>query len=64
MIDLDENRRELLNLKDRFLELEKTVGKEEKLKKSLKELEEKTLDSRFLERYEKGKCCTQRYERC
>lgn len=48
MIDLDENKRELLDLKNRFLELENTVGTEEELEKSLKDLEEKTLASRFL----------------
>ena len=49
MIDLDENKRELQELKTKFITLENAIGKEEELAKSLKELEEKTLAERFLE---------------
>ena len=47
MIDLDENRRELENLKAKFTNLESTIGKKEDLEKKLKELEEKTLVDGF-----------------
>lgn len=43
MIDLEENKRELLDLKSKFLSLKKTIGEEEVLEKKLKELEDKTL---------------------
>ncbi len=49
MIDLEENRRELQELKTKFITLEKTIGKQEELEKKLKELEEKTLAERLLE---------------
>ena len=47
MIDLEENKRDLLELKARFQELELSLGKEEDLKEELKELEEKTLKDGF-----------------
>ena len=47
MIDLEENRRELDRLNERFLSLENTIGKQEKLESKLKELEEKTLVDGF-----------------
>jgi len=47
MIDLDENRRELQELKNRFFKLIDTIGSKEKLEGELKELEEKTLEPGF-----------------
>lgn len=47
MIDLDENRRELEELNNRYLSLESTIGKKEELEKKLKELEEKTIADGF-----------------
>ena len=47
MIDLEENKRNLQELKQRFLNLEKTIGTSEELGKKLKELEEKTLVQGF-----------------
>lgn len=46
MIDLEENKRELQNLKTKYLSLDKTLDKE-KLEDRLKELEEKTLQDGF-----------------
>lgn len=50
MIDLEENKRKLQDLFERFLSLEKTIGKIDDLEKKLNELESKTLEERFLER--------------
>jgi len=47
MLDLEENKRELQELKTKFLSLENTVGPKEKLAKELKELEELTLAEGF-----------------
>ncbi len=47
MIDLDENRRELDNLKAKLINLENTIGKREELEEKLKELEAKTLVDGF-----------------
>lgn len=47
MIDLDENRRELEELNNRYLSLESTIGKKEELEKKLKDLEEKTIADGF-----------------
>lgn len=46
MIDLEENKRELQDLKAKYLSLDKTLDKN-KLEKNLKELEEKTLQDGF-----------------
>ncbi len=50
MIDLEENKRDLQELHEKFLNLEKTIGKKEELEEKLKELEEKTLGNRILGR--------------
>lgn len=47
MIDLDENKRELEELKERFINLENTIGTKEILEKRLQELESKTLVEGF-----------------
>lgn len=47
MIDLEENRRKLENLKERFQSLEKTIGNIDNLDKKLKEIESKTLEDGF-----------------
>ena len=47
MIDLEENKRELLSLKSKFLSLELSIGKAEEMKRELEELEEKTLQEGF-----------------
>ena len=47
MIDLEENKRELLILKSKFLSLELSIGKAEEMKKELEELEKKTLQEGF-----------------
>ena len=47
MIDLEENRRKLDSLKERYISLEKTIGKVEELELKLKELESKTLEDGF-----------------
>ena len=47
MIDLEENKRKLQDLSNRFLSLENTVGKIEDLEFNLKELEAKTLEEGF-----------------
>lgn len=47
MIDLEENKRKLESLKERYLSLEKTIGKIEDLEAKLKELEVKTLEEGF-----------------
>lgn len=47
MIDLDENKRELHELHERFLKLIDTIGKPERLEEELKKLEEKTLEPGF-----------------
>ena len=47
MIDLDENKRELQELKKRFLTLVETIGSADKLEKELQELEAKTLVEGF-----------------
>lgn len=47
MVDLEENKRELQELKLKFITLEETIGKEEELEKKLKELESKTLVDGF-----------------
>lgn len=47
MIDLEENKRELLELKSKFEELEKTLGKAEELESKLAELEKQTLIDGF-----------------
>lgn len=47
MIDLDENKRELEELNNRYLSLESTIGKKEELEKKLKDLEEKTIADGF-----------------
>lgn len=47
MVDLEENRRELQNLKEKFDSLEKALGTEEELAKILKELENKTMEEGF-----------------
>lgn len=46
MIDLEENKRELQELKAKYLSLDKTLDKN-KLEKNLKELEEETLQDGF-----------------
>lgn len=46
MIDLEENKRELQELKTKYLSLDKTLDKN-KLEENLKELEEKTLQDGF-----------------
>ena len=47
MIDLEENKRELQELKEKFSNLEKVLGKEDELNSRLKELEEKTMAQGF-----------------
>lgn len=47
MIDLEENKRKLEDLKERYLSLENTIGKIENLENKLKELESKTLEAGF-----------------
>lgn len=47
MVDLEENKRNLQALKKRFDDLEKTIGKTELLKNSLRDLESKTLEEGF-----------------
>ncbi len=47
MIDLEENKRNLSELKERFFSLEKAIGQIEVLEQKLKELEEKTLADGF-----------------
>ncbi len=47
MIDLEENKRKLQDLKTRFTNLENAIGKIEDLGKKLNELEEKTLSQDF-----------------
>ena len=47
MIDLEENKRKLQNLLERFKNLENSIGKIEDLEKELKNLEEKTLEPDF-----------------
>ncbi len=47
MIDLDENKRELQELKDRFFKLIDTIGSKEVLEEELKKFEEKTLEPGF-----------------
>ena len=47
MIDLEENKRELLELKSKVNELEAALGSEEMLKSKLEELEKKTLENGF-----------------
>ncbi len=47
MVDFEENKRDLQELKNRFIKLEKTIGDSETLEKKLKELEEKTLADGF-----------------
>ena len=47
MIDLEENKRKLQDLNNRFISLENTIGKIESLETELKELESKTLEDGF-----------------
>lgn len=47
MVDFEENKKDLQELKNRFLKLEETIGDSETLEKKLKELEEKTLADGF-----------------
>ena len=47
MIDLEENKRKLESLKERYLSLEKTIGKIEDLENKLKELEAETIEDGF-----------------
>ena len=47
MLDLEENKRKLLDIKERFSSLEKTIGRIEDLEKELNELEHKTLEEGF-----------------
>lgn len=47
MIDLEENKRKLQDLNNRFISLENTIGKIESLETELKELESKTLEEGF-----------------
>lgn len=47
MIDLEENKRKLESLKERYLSLEKTIGNIEELENKLKDLESKTLEDGF-----------------
>ena len=47
MIDLEENKRKLDNIKERYFSLENTIGKIEDLENKLKELEAKTLEDGF-----------------
>ena len=47
MIDLEENKRKLQEIKNRFLSLENSIGKIEELEKQLKLLEDKTLSQDF-----------------
>ena len=47
LVDFEENKRDLQELKNRFLKLEETIGDSETLEKKLKELEEKTLADGF-----------------
>ncbi|MCI8519138.1 MAG: PCRF domain-containing protein [Clostridia bacterium] len=47
MLDLDENKRDLQELKDRFFKLIDTIGTKEKLEAELKKLEEKTIVTGF-----------------
>ena len=47
MIDLEENKRKLESLQERFQSLEKTIGSIEILEKKLKKLEDKTLEDGF-----------------
>ena len=47
MIDLEENKRKLQEIKNRFLSLENSIGKIEELEQQLKLLEDKTLSQDF-----------------
>ncbi len=47
MVDLEENKRFLTNLQERYISLEKVIGKIEDLELTLKNLEEKTLEEGF-----------------
>ena len=49
MVDLEENKRKLQELLDRYTSLEYTIGKIEDLEIKLKELESKTIEERILE---------------
>ena len=57
MVDLDENKRDLLSLKDRISNLEATIGTENELSEKLNELEAKTLVERILEWPKGFECC-------
>ena len=47
MIDLEENKRKLIGLQERFVSLENAIGDIELLELKLKDLEEKTLEEGF-----------------
>ena len=47
MLDLEENKRKLIGLQERFVSLEKAIGDIKELELKLKVLEEKTLEEGF-----------------